>query len=154
MVRRVLCFGNTLHGDDGIGPCIAEALHQCDLPKDVEVIDLRTDGLALPTLLADCREAVLVDAWRGEGLAGQVTVQSIEKIFVQEADTTINHEADLGFALQAAQAELGTLPPIHLVTVTVAEIMTFRIGLSPMVAQAVPRAAATITRLLCQGETA
>ena len=150
MVRRVLCFGNPLHGDDGIGPHIAATLHQRRLPRDVEVLDLGTDGLALPILLADCQEAVLVDAWRGEGLTGQVIVRNAKEALMRQANVSISHSIHLGFALQMVLAERGKLPSIHLVTVTVAEIAAFRIGLSPMVAQATPWAVAEIIRLLCQ----
>ncbi|MCP5196231.1 MAG: hydrogenase maturation protease [Gammaproteobacteria bacterium] len=152
MVRRILCFGNRLHGDDGIGPCIAEALHQRNLPEDIAVTNLETDGLALPILLADCQEAVLVDAWRGEGPTGQVVVRTIEEILTREANASVSHGLNLGFALQSTQTELGKLPPIRLVTVTVAEIAMFRIGLSPAVAQATPHAVREITRLLGLGE--
>lgn len=154
MVRRVLCFGNPLHGDDGIGPHIAEALHQCDLPEDVEVIDLGTDGLALPALLADCQEAVLVDAWRGEGLTGQVVVRNVEEILMGQADFSVSHGVNPGFALQTVLAEQGELPPIYLVTVTIAKATAFHMGLSSSIAQAIPWAVAEINRLLCQGETA
>lgn len=154
MTRRVLCFGNLLHGDDGIGPCIAQALHRRRLPDDVEVFDLGTDGLALPTLLNDCAEAILVDAWRGDGSAGQVTVRSTDEISRLETEGAISHRADLGFALRAARVERSKLPPIHLVTITIAEAATFHIGLSSAVARATPRAVAKIIRLLCSGARA
>lgn len=151
MVRRVLCFGNPLHGDDGIGPCIAEVLHQHRLPEDVEVLDLGTDGLALPILLTDCQEAVLVDAWRGEGPVGQVIVRNVEEI-LRQAGASISHGVNLGFALRTVLAGQGKLPPIHLVTVTITKVTTFHMGLSSAVARATPWAVAEITRLLCQSE--
>lgn len=154
LVRRVCCFGNALHGDDGVGPRVAEALRQRGWPGDVEVLDLGTDGLALSRWLADCTEAVLVDARRSDGPAGQVVVHHTGEAFAAKAGDGFGHGADLPFAVQAAQAELGVLPPMTVVTVTVAAIAMFRIGLSPAVEQAIPLAVVEIIRLLGEKETA
>ncbi|MCC6136351.1 MAG: hydrogenase maturation protease [Candidatus Contendobacter sp.] len=148
MVRGVFCFGNPLHGDDGVGPRIAERLRQGYLPVDVRVVDAGSDGLALTTLLADCAAAVLVDAERSSGPAGQIAVLRLDPAQWPEPDPRCSHSADLGFALCAAHVESGDLPPIHLVTVTVSDFTPFRIGLSPVVARAVPLAVAAIARLL------
>ena len=146
MVRGVFCFGNPLHGDDGVGPRIAERLRQGYLPVDVRVVDAGSDGLALTTLLADCAAAVLVDAERSSGPAGQIAVLRLDPAQWPEPDPRCSHSADLGFALCAAHVESGDLPPIHLVTVS--DFTPFRIGLSPVVARAVPLAVAAIARLL------
>ena len=148
MVRGVFCFGNPLHGDDGVGPRIAERLRQGYLPVDVRVVDAGSDGLALTTLLADCAAAVLVDAERSSGPAGQIAVLRLDPAQWPEPDPRCSHSADLGFALCAAHVESGDLPPIHLVTVTVSDFTPFRIGLSPVVARALPLAVAAIARLL------
>lgn len=148
MTRGVFCFGNLLHGDDGAGPQIAEALRRSRLPDDVRVVDAGSDGLALTTLLADCAAAVLVDAERSSGPAGQIAVLRLDPAQWPEPDPRCSHSADLGFALCAAHVESGDLPPIHLVTVTVSDFTPFRIGLSPAVARAVPLAVAAIARLL------
>lgn len=152
LVQRVLCFGNTLQGDDGVGSYIAQALRQGCGSKDVEVLDLGTNGWALSGLLAeDCTGAVLVDAWRSDGPAGRVVVHRTGQTFIAETRNRVSHGVDLRFALQAAQAELGVLPPITIVMITIVDIVKFWIGLSPAVEQAIPRAVAEITRLLEEG---
>ena len=148
MTRGGFCFGNLLHGDDGAGPQIADALRRSRLPDDVRVVDAGSDGLALTTLLADCTAAVLVDAERSAGPAGQIAVQRLDPARWPEPGLRCSHSADLGFALRAVHAEVGDLPPIHLVTVTASDFTPFRIGLSPAVARAVPQAVAAIARLL------
>lgn len=149
--RRVFCFGNPLHGDDGVGSRIAAALRQRPWPEDVEVVDLGVRALELPGLLEGCVAAVLVDAARGDGVAGQVAVRRVEEILRPEDGATISHAADLQFALRAAQAEFGQLPPTRVVTVTVADLKTFTIGLSPAVERAIPVAVARIASLLRAG---
>ncbi len=148
LARGVFCFGNLLHGDDGAGPQIAEALRRSRLPDDVRVVDAGSDGLALTTLLADCTAAVLVDAERSAGPPGQIVVQRLDPAQWPEPNPRSSHSADLGFALRAAHVESGDLPPIHLVTVTVTDFTPFRIGLSPAVTRAVSQAVAAIAHLL------
>lgn len=151
MSRRVCCFGNVLHGDEGVGSRIAQALRQRRDLEGIEIVDLGVDGLALAGWLADGVGTVLVDAWRGAGSVGEVQIYgSAQALLVETADTGISHGADLRFALRAAQAELGTLPPLQVVTVTIMDITPFQISLSPAVEQAIPCAVAEILRLLDQ----
>ena len=152
LVQRVCCFGNILRGDDGVGPRIALALRQRADLRDVEVLDLGTDSLALAGWLADGMRTVLVDAWRGPGPAGEIRMHEADALMAEAADAGISHGADLRFALRAAQTELGKLPPLQAVTVTITDLAPFRIGLSPAVEQAIPRAVAAIMRLLDQEE--
>ena len=147
-MRRVFGLGNALHGDDGVGVHVAEALLQISLPEDVEVIALGARVLELPGLLAGCTAAVLVDAARGDAPAGRVAIQRAEEWLQAGASRTSSHAADLRFALRAAQAELGVLPPTQVVTVAVTHIETFKTGLSPMVEGAIPVAIANIAHLL------
>ena len=147
-MRRVFGLGNALHGDDGIGVRVAEALRQIPLPEDVEVIALSARVLELPGLLADCTAAVLVDAARGAAPAGRVAVQRAEDLLQTGINGTSSHAADLRFALRAAQAELGALPPTQVVTVAVTRIETFKTGLSLALERAVPVAVDHIAHLL------
>jgi len=151
-MRCVFGLGNPLHGDDGLGWRVAEVLRQTPLPEDVAVFDLGSRVLELPGLLAGCAAAVLVDAARGDAPAGQVVVQRAEELLETGTNGTISHGADLRFALRAAQAELGVLPPTQVVTVAVTDIAVFQPGLSPAVEQAVPVAVAHIARLLQVGD--
>ena len=147
-MRCVFGLGNVLHGDDGVGLRVAEALRQLPLPEDVEVITLGDRVLDLSGLLGGCTAAVLVDAWRGDAPAGRVSIQRAEEILQTGTRWTSSHAADLRFALRSAQAEWGALPPTCLVMVAVTTLQAFSIGLSPPVERAVPVAAATVARLL------
>lgn len=147
-MRRVLGLGNPLHGDDGVGVRVAEALRQLPLPNDVEVIALGAQVLALPGLLAGCTAAVLVDAAHDGAPAGRVAIQRAEDLLQAGVSSASSHAADLRFALRAAQAELGALPPTQVVTVAVTEIEPFKTGLSPAVEHAVPVVVTNIARLL------
>jgi hydrogenase maturation protease len=74
-VVTVIGYGNTLRGDDGVGPAVAE---------HVATADDRVRSLAVPMLmpelaplLADAPLIVFVDARMG-GVPGQVRIQSLD----------------------------------------------------------------------------
>ena len=125
VLRRVFCLGNFLHGDDGVGSHIAEILRQCRWPENIEIVDLGIRVLELPGLLEGCVEVVVVDASHGNEPVGRVAVHRADEILQREAGGTISHAADLRFALRLAQAELGVLPPTHVVTVAVPALRVF-----------------------------
>lgn len=60
-IVRIICLGNLLHGDDGVGFHVFNALSLSDLPDNVEIIDGRTAGLALIPMFKHCHQVVLVD---------------------------------------------------------------------------------------------
>ena len=47
----ILGLGNSLRGDDGVGPAVIEWLDQQELPADVEAIDGGTAGLDIVSTL-------------------------------------------------------------------------------------------------------
>src|SRR5210317_1002638 len=61
---KVLGIGNTLRGDDGIGPVIIEELKKLDLPDSIQLIDIGSDAFSIidhfenkqPVLVIDCAE--------------------------------------------------------------------------------------------------
>jgi len=59
----VLGLGNTLHGDDGVGPRAIEKLKtEARLPDDVTLIESGTLGLELLTYVWDCSHLLVLDA--------------------------------------------------------------------------------------------
>ena len=59
---RIIGIGNPLMGDDGIGIAAIEQLQQEQLPPNVELIDGGCGGLNLLPLLAECQQALIIDA--------------------------------------------------------------------------------------------
>uniref|UniRef100_UPI0004754C3D hypothetical protein n=1 Tax=Ideonella sp. B508-1 TaxID=137716 RepID=UPI0004754C3D len=58
----VLCFGNALHGDDGVAEAVGQALIAAGLPPGWSVQAVGTRGLDALAWLMDARAVVLVDA--------------------------------------------------------------------------------------------
>jgi hydrogenase maturation protease len=58
----ILGLGNTLRGDDGVGPAVIAALSLMDLPPHVELLDGGTPGLETVLLLEGPDRVIIVDA--------------------------------------------------------------------------------------------
>ncbi|MHA1859481.1 MAG: hydrogenase maturation protease [Candidatus Asgardarchaeia archaeon] len=61
MLVKILCFGNPLMGNDGIGIVISRHLKE-KLPECVEVIEAGTAGLGVLDLILGSDKVILVDA--------------------------------------------------------------------------------------------
>ena len=75
----VLCVGNLLMRDDGVGVHAARRLAAIDLPAHVELFEGGTAGLDLLDVIADRRKLVLVDAVNAPGTPGTVVHQPLAR---------------------------------------------------------------------------
>jgi hydrogenase maturation protease len=148
-------IGNVFLGDDGFGVEVAGRLADRPLPDGVVVLDIGVRALHLAFELLDRPGLLLVvDAVdRGER-PGTVTL--IEPALDVDADAGAAEVADahsmnLTTVLTAVRNLGGQMPPVLLVGCQ-PEFVGERMGLSPTVEGAVPRAVAlveaTITRLI------
>ena len=62
MRLKIICIGNALHGNDGIGHAVYRALRQLTLPDSVEIIDGGIGGFTLIPLFNNCERVLLIDA--------------------------------------------------------------------------------------------
>ncbi len=142
-------IGNIFLGDDGFGCEVVRRLLEADLPAGVRVVDYGIRGLHLAyDLLDGCDRLVLVDALPDRGSPGHLEVLEIRPEDL-EGGALDAHGMDPAAVLASLRALGGRLPPTTLVGVQVADV-TERIGLSPVVEQAVPAALDTVRRLLAQ----
>ena len=142
-------IGNIFLGDDGLGCEVARRLSQADLPAGVRVVDYGIRGLHLAyDLLDGCDRLVLVDALPDRGAPGHLEVLEIRPQDL-EGGALDAHGMDPAAVLASLGALGGRLPRTTLVGVQVADVSE-RIGLSPVVEQAVPAAADAVRRLLAQ----
>ena len=105
----MLGLGNTLCGDDGVGPAlIAElARHSEEWAGRVELVDGGTQGLALLGVVAGRRAALILDAVALGGDPGTIHVLRQPNLAAHRAGSA--HEGNAG-ELLAAAALLGDLP--------------------------------------------
>lgn len=106
----ILGVGNTLRGDDGLGPKVIDWLSEQDLPQDVALVDGGTSGLAIVSQMMGQRRAIIVDAADMHGAPGEWRRFSPDSVRFKTNDTTFSlHFAGLTEALTLAAA-LKVLP--------------------------------------------
>lgn len=120
----VIGYGNTLRGDDALGPVVAAAVAEKARPNVLVVtVTQLTPELAEP--LAASHAAVFIDA-RHEPDSGVITVEPL-----RPADVSLpTHTADPRCLLTLARALFGHAPPAWLVSVAGADF-GLRESLSP-----------------------
>ncbi|HXW06811.1 MAG TPA: hydrogenase maturation protease [Vicinamibacterales bacterium] len=137
----VICCGNPLRGDDGVGWAIARRLADATLPVTVVTSHALVPELA--PMVAAAASVIFVDARAGDD-PGQVRVARVHP--AAEA-SSLAHAETPGTVLALARSLYGEPPDASLVTVDAGDL-GFARGLSPAVAAAVSRAVAMITRLV------
>ncbi|MCL1838042.1 MAG: hydrogenase maturation protease [Propionibacteriaceae bacterium] len=150
----VLGVGNPIMGDDGVGLALLAAVQELCPDSRVEFIDGGTVGMALLPTVQDASRLLILDAVAGQ-TAGEVVELEDDQIARLGFTKLSPHQVDLLDVFAAARL-LGREPDLVKVIGVVPESVELRLELSPVVAAAVPaaaaKAAAVISRWL--GETA
>ncbi|KAB0583827.1 hydrogenase maturation protease [Ideonella dechloratans] len=135
----VLCFGNALHGDDGVAEAVGCCLVAAGLPPGWSVQAVGTRGLDALAWLMDAPAVVLVDAAEPAGQPGRLAERDPAQVPLETA--AVGHGMGLGHLLRAWRAARPAGVPARLLTIEMAALRSFHLGLSPAVAQAVAPAA-------------
>jgi hydrogenase maturation protease len=150
--RRIVCFGNPLHGDDGVGPAVAARLAAATLPADVEVAEGGIAGIDALPLFEDVEAVVIVDASRPQGRPGRVWHPTRAEVLEEVSPS--GHGLGVGHLLRCLEASGAPPPTIGFVAIEAAAVTPFRLGLSEPVADAVAVAAARVLADLHRGAAA
>lgn len=135
--------GNTVMGDEGIGPRCVESLDSWfEFPESVELVDVGTTGLQIIDLLRDFDDIIVIDAVKSTGHpAGTVLVLSPLDL----AQNQVMHSAhDIRFVDVLNHAKMLDVEPnsVVIVGIQVQSIEEWVLELSKPVAQALPIACA------------
>lgn len=147
----VACIGNIFLGDDGFGVEVARALTTADLPEEVVVVDYGIRGLDLAYALLDAWHAViLVDAVkRGQEPGSIYVLQPAES--ASESAGIDPHSMDPVRVLATARSMGAVSAEIYIVGCEPGDCgdeLEGRMGLSDVVAAAIPPAVQVIRRLV------
>jgi hydrogenase maturation protease len=138
-------LGNSLRGDDGIGPAVIEWLDRRELPPGVEAIDGGTAGLDIVSTLMGHERAIIVDAANIRRRPGE-WVRFTPAARLKDNDTTLSlHSAGLAEAL-ALGAALNVLPP----TIIISGVQPQNIDWSPQLSDEVRVAVPVIGQAILQ----
>jgi hydrogenase maturation protease len=148
MGARVVGIGQSAAGDDGVGLLVLAELGRRSLPDGTALVPL-ADPTDLVSLLASRGQIVLVDAVLAAP-AGVVLELEPSALAERAAQPASSH----GIGVAQAIALARTLSPdggardLRVVAVTISRPFRYRVGLSPEVAAAVPKAADRVLALL------
>ncbi len=107
----ILGIGNTLRGDDGIGPKVIDWLSEHDVPEDVTLVDGGTSGLSIVSQVMGQRRAIIVDAANVGCAPGAWLRFTMAEVQLKTSDALFSlHSAGLAEALMLG-ATLKVLPP-------------------------------------------
>jgi len=142
----VLGIGNILMGDEGVGVRVVESLDPQSMPPGVDIVEGGTGGFQLLALFDQYDQMIIVDASLDGKPPGTLTVLA-PKYSAQFPATLTAHDIGLKDLVDAAEL-LGRVPPIQLVTISVAEFQSVGLALTPDVSAAIPNALEQIRLLL------
>jgi len=106
---RIICLGNPLMGDDGVGIAVYEVLRQKTLPEGVALVEAGTIGLGLLHLLEGAGRVILVDAVEMGLVPGTVRRFTPEQVRVIGDPVASLHQSGVAQALLLGE-EMGLLP--------------------------------------------
>ncbi len=145
-MRRVICLGNELAGDDGVAVRVGGELTRLGLPTDVELTLSPAVGLDLIDLVLDADALVFVDATSTGVPPGTVRRLSLAEVSGLAAAPYCCHALGLPELLRLAArlAPDGRRPLVTVVGIEAAVMDRFGTELSAPVAAAVPVAASAV----------
>jgi len=150
MNTRILCLGNELVHDDGVGIRIGRILMDLPLPADVRVELAPQLGFDLLDAIAGAERVVLVDAMstgRAPGTCVTLEGRAIERY---NSGASASHSISIAELMELAHRLAPERDPATLHFVGVEGILFTEYGtlLSPEVEAAIPEAVASVLRVI------
>jgi len=150
MRTRILCLGNELVRDDGVGIRIGQILSALPLPECVRVELVPQLGFDLLDVVAEADRVVLVDAMstgRAPGTCVTLDGRAIERY---SAGASASHTIGIAELMDLAHRLAPARPPatLHFVGVEGVQFAEYGTELSPPVAAAIPNAVDAVLRVV------
>jgi len=136
---RVLCCGNLLLGDEGVGIHIYNELKSWPLPETVQVLDVGTGGLDILFFLEEVDKVILVDAVKGSKPG---TIDYLRDDDLGDVDLSVDslHSIKLEHVLRIGRRFLqDRYPEVVILGIEAHGTREFALELTPEVREAVPR---------------
>jgi hydrogenase maturation protease len=150
MTTRILCVGNELVRDDGVGIRVGEILRRLPLPADVSVELAPHLGFDLLDVVASADRIVLVDAMATGRPAGTCVTMEGQAIERYSGGSSISHALGIAELMELARKLAPERPAASLSFVGVEGVAFSDYGteLSPEVAAAIPEAVDAVLRAI------
>jgi hydrogenase maturation protease len=133
-------------GDEGLGVHAIAELAKEQIPPSVRLLDGGTGGFHLLSFFDEHDPIIIIDATMDGKPPGTVT--STEPRFASDFPRTLTaHDIGLRDLIESA-ALTQELPKLYLIAVSIKEIRSMVMELSPEVANALPKVVETVVRIL------
>jgi hydrogenase maturation protease len=135
----VLCIGNLLLKDEGVGVHVCRALAERPLPPEVDLVDGGTVGCDLLPLLTEADKIIIVDALVGGEQPGDVYRLTLEQCQMHTDEDAISlHDLGIYSVLHDLKLLEGHLPEVVIIGIEPLEI-GFGTELTREVAASLPK---------------
>lgn len=142
----ILGMGNILLGDEGVGVRAVEYMEKQQLPDNVDLLDGGTGGFTLLPEIQKYDKVILIDATLDENPIG--TIRVIQPKFSKDFPKAMStHDIGLKDLIESASI-MGTLPPLHLIVVTIKDIQPMDLSLSEEIEKVLPEVYAKVFKIL------
>ncbi len=132
----ILGIGNFLMGDEGVGIHAINELVKEKYPENVRLVDGGTGGFHLLSFFHDYDPLIIIDAAMDGQPVGSVRL--IQPRFASDFPRTLSaHDIGLRDLIETAILS-APLPKIFLITISIQEIRSMAVDLSPDVARSLP----------------
>lgn len=144
----VLGVGNYLMGDEGVGVHVIYEMEEIETPDYVDVLDGGTGGFFLMNYFDEYPVVIFLDATMDGQPAGTVSV--IRPKFAADFPSALSvHDVGLKDMIEAIYLQ-DKRPDIHLVTISIEQLVPMNMELSKEVEACVPDAIKAILKLADQ----
>jgi len=141
----ILGVGNYLMGDEGVGVHLIQELAKMDIPDGVDILDGGTGGFLLLNCFEAYKSIVFVDATMDGKDEG--TISLIRPKFASDFPSALSvHDVGLKDMIEAVYL-MDHKPDMHLVTISIKDVVPMTVELSKNVKKALPIAIEKIIRL-------
>jgi len=148
MKTLILGVGNLLLRDEGVGIHVIHALEKESLPSGVDLMDGGTGGFHLISWLEEYERIVMIDATLDNNPPG--TIRVIRPRYASDFPPLMSaHEIGLKDMLEVMQLT-GTMPEVHLIVVSAADISEVGMDLSPELEAVVPEIVKTVKNVIAE----
>lgn len=135
---RIICIGNALHSNDGVGRAVFERLSHTSLPECVDVFDGGIGGLTLLPLFKCVQQVLLVDLIKTDKEVGSVSLyENVVMDLPIEGNLSGEHGGDLTSVLRMLPIYLQAIPKVDLLGVSARNIDYFDSCLQSQVEQVI-----------------
>jgi len=140
----ILGIGNSILRDDGIGPAIIQELKQCCARSDVSLKTTNLTGMPLLDLLIGYDVLMVADAIKSGAKPGEIQWLQVDDFKIR-THACSQHNMNILQVLELGK-HLGLDVPsdIQIIAVEAYDVTNFGEDLTPAVAKAIPKAAASI----------